>query len=381
MSAVKRKNFYTIFPRTENFHLVKDVGMVPYILHRFYGYQSTIATYKNTDSYPFLNTEVQGLKLDFIPQTYRSRNANVALYILKNFRKIDALQFYHFEIDQVDMLGLFIILKKIFFQKSFTCIKCDGSDRFTNTDLSTVKFKFFRKWVISKINLFTVETSCDFNIIKSLKDYQNINLQLMPNGFFDGGKTIDISPKKEKIILTVGRLGTAQKNTEFLLEAFAAFAKTDPEWQLYLVGSIEESFQPQIEKFYSKNPALKARVVFTGAITDREIIGEYYRKSAVFILTSRAEGSPLVVPEALSAGCFHLLSDRINLKDDIICNGRFGRSFSIQDKADLIAAFHSLNQIDFEILKFEIQNFAYDLFYWPKVVEIIDTHFKKSIHN
>lgn len=350
--------------------------MVPYILQRYFNYDATVATYKNNESYSFLNDEVKGLKLDFIPKKYHNRNANIALYVLKNFRKIDVLQLYHFEIDQLDIIGLYIILKKLFLQKSFTYIKCDGSDRFTNTDINKIKFGFFRKWVIRQIDLFTVETTADFNIIKGLKEYQNINLQLMPNGFFDNGEKIDISQPKEKIILTVGRLGTHQKNTEFLLEAFAEFAKTNHEWKLCLVGSIEEDFKPKIDDFYKHNPSLNDRVEFTGSITDRKQIKEYYRKSAVFILTSRSEGSPLVLPESLSMGCFNLLSDKINLKDDVINNGRFGRSFSINEKNELVSIFESLNSLDFELLKFEIQKLAYDQFYWPKAVKIIDDSFK-----
>lgn len=350
--------------------------MVPYILQRYFNYDATVATYKNNESYSFLNDEVKGLKLDFIQKKYKNRNANVALYILKNFRKIDILQLYHFEIDQIDMIGLYIILKKFFLQKPFTYIKCDGSDRFTNTDINKIKFRFFRKWVISEINLFTVETTIDFNIIKGLQDYKNINLQLMANGFFDNGEKIDISQPKEKIILTVGRLGTHQKNTEFLLESFAEFAKTDDEWKLCLVGSIEEDFMPKIETFYKENSALKNRVHFTGSITDRKQIQEYYRKAAVFILTSRNEGSPLVLPESLSMGCFNLLSDKINLNEDVINDGLFGRSFSIDNKNELVSIFKSLNSLDFEVLKLEIQKLAYDQFYWPKAVEMIYNSYK-----
>lgn len=351
--------------------------MVPYILYRCHDFDATIATYRNNENYRYLEDEVRGLTLDIIPKKFKNRNVNIALYILKNFKKIDILQLYHFEIDQLDILGMYIILKRIFFQRPFTYIKCDGSDRFTNTDLKKIKFKFFRKWVIGQIDLFTVETTTDFKIIRSLKDYQGINLQLMPNGFFDNGEKIDISQPKEKIILTVGRLGTHQKNTEFLLASFTEFAKTNHVWKLCLVGSIEEDFKSKIETFFQENPSLRDRVHFTGPIADRKIMQDYYRRSAVFILTSRAEGSPLVLPESLSMGCFNLLSNKINLRDDVMNNGRFGTSFSIENTAELVSVFQLLDSKDFEVLKYEIQKSAYEQFYWPKVLETIETSYKK----
>ncbi len=49
--------FATFFPACENTHLTKEVGMIPYILHRDFGYDSYIICYKNGD-YPHLETKV-----------------------------------------------------------------------------------------------------------------------------------------------------------------------------------------------------------------------------------------------------------------------------------------------------------------------------------
>ena len=47
---MKKKKFLTIFPLTENVHLTKDVVMIPYVLYKEFGYESTIATYKNNNT-------------------------------------------------------------------------------------------------------------------------------------------------------------------------------------------------------------------------------------------------------------------------------------------------------------------------------------------
>ena len=80
--------FLTIFPNAENVHLIKDVGMIPYTLHREYGYDSTIASYKN-GVYPYYETEVKGITQVFISKKFNNEILNVCWFILMNFRKYD----------------------------------------------------------------------------------------------------------------------------------------------------------------------------------------------------------------------------------------------------------------------------------------------------
>ena len=64
-------NYRVLFPRAENSHLIRDVGMIPYTLHKLYGADAAVVTYKNGE-YPYLQDEVQGLKLDFIANKFNS---------------------------------------------------------------------------------------------------------------------------------------------------------------------------------------------------------------------------------------------------------------------------------------------------------------------
>ncbi|WP_242846035.1 hypothetical protein [Clostridium novyi] len=54
--------YYT--PNTKNVNLVKEMGMIPYKLHKKFGYDAKIACY-NLDEYTYLNEEVKGLKTRF----------------------------------------------------------------------------------------------------------------------------------------------------------------------------------------------------------------------------------------------------------------------------------------------------------------------------
>jgi len=90
--------FVTIFPICENVHLTKDLGQIPFFLHKTYGYNSSIVSYKNSDNYSNLNGEVNGLTMEFIENTGRLSflEKGVLKYIRKNAKNIDVLNLYIF---------------------------------------------------------------------------------------------------------------------------------------------------------------------------------------------------------------------------------------------------------------------------------------------
>ena len=49
--------YVTLFLKTENVHLLKDVGMIPYYLYKEHGMDCTIATYNNSGDYTYLEKE------------------------------------------------------------------------------------------------------------------------------------------------------------------------------------------------------------------------------------------------------------------------------------------------------------------------------------
>lgn len=372
------KTFYTIFPRAENFHLIKDVGMVPFILQKYYGADSTITTFKNNKDYPYITNELNGLKIDFIEQIFKSNSLNLICYILRNFKKIDILQFYHFEVNQLDIIGFYIILRKIFFKKSFTYIKCDGSGRFVDTNLDIIRFKFFRKWVIKNIDLYTIETDKDFHIIKSLSNYKNINLKIMANGFYNFKKDDDNDDEKEKVFLFVGRVGSAQKNVELLVEAFIKFNKVNPAWKLLIVGKIEGNFNLYINSVFEENHEISNFIQIIGEVNSREELEKYYKKSAVFVLPSRYESFGISCVEALSWGCSLILSDEVPLQKEFE-NAKGVTFFKNEDENELLNAMllYSKNDSDKNEIDYRI-NFAYEHFYWPKVLKVVDDAYNIS---
>ena len=179
-----------------------------------------------------------------------------------------------------------------------------------------------------------VATSC-----RSLRDALNRNPDVhfpcrwFPNGFFNPGKMQIIADpeKKENILLTVGRIGTAQKNNAEMLIAFARVSDELPDWSLRLVGIIAPEFQSFIDQYFAQRPDLKDRVVFTGAIENKDQLYCEYERAKVFILTSQLEGgTPNVIAEALFHGCMFITSD-IDAADDITDFGALGAKYKLGD--------------------------------------------------
>ena len=121
--------------------------------------------------------------------------------------------------------------------------------------------------------------------------------------------------KKEHAFLTVGRIGTYQKNTDMILDALTHVDMKD--WKFYFVGPMINGFDMQspsnyqavFDSFLEKNPEKKGHVIVVGEIKDTKTLYEYYIQSSVFVLTSRYEGFANVTAEAAACGCYLLGTD------------------------------------------------------------------------
>ena len=118
--------FVTLFPATENVHLTKDVGCIPYMLHKEYGYDSKIVTFNNGD-YPYINEYLSGLKIEFIKKG--NERFSCLEYVIKHAKEIDILNMYHMSLGK--SLLCFYIYKKVN-HKGIAYLKLD-------MDLRTIK--------------------------------------------------------------------------------------------------------------------------------------------------------------------------------------------------------------------------------------------------
>lgn len=223
--------------------------------------------------------------------------------------------------------------------------------------------------MLKGIDVVSVETTRLYEVLK-LKEFFANNLTYLPNGFYDNGEPIIVADSmKEKFFLTVGRIGTHQKATEVLLKAFIEFCKMDEQWNLKIAGPIEEHFHATINELRFNNPKVFQRIRFIGEITNRADLQLLYKRASIFILPSRFESFGIVFVEAMSTGC-QIISSDITPAHDLGLS-KWGRIFPVDDHGALSKCMIEMSRTDSHKTK-QIQKFAYDNFYWPRILERID---------
>ena len=125
----------------------------------------------------------------------------------------------------------------------------------------------------------------------------------------------------DKIILAVGSL-SRQKGFDLLVEAFSGICSEHPDWKLVILGeqgdkNSEKHQRKKIER-QVKESGLSGRVHIPGRVGN---VGDWYQRANLFVLSSRYEGFPNVVLEAMVAGCPCIAFDCDTGPRDIIENG------------------------------------------------------------
>ena len=140
-----------------------------------------------------------------------------------------------------------------------------------------------------------------------------------------------------KHFLAIGRFTPLHKGIDLLISAFHLFAKNNTEWELDIVGEGPEGdcYQSLIDKYHLWN-----RVHIHPFTND---IQSYYSKAQIFVLSSRWEGMPLVLVEAMSHGLPVVTSDLPICKEIL---GEFGMYFKNGDVKELAQRLEEATKIN-----------------------------------
>lgn len=319
----KTIRFVTLYPRGSAVELYKDVGQIPYTLGLREDVESKlICCYATPEEVK--QKGPKGLHYGQISMLFHNQTLTGLVYILGNARKVDWFNFYHGGRHTYYWSKLYKLLNpegKVYLKLDLSylgCKKYSGDKK---------ELKIFEK-SIGIADIVSVESE---KIKELTQQFTKQNLEVFENGYIEVPHThSDTMPKREKCFITVGRLGTYEKATDILLEAFARSAAMH-DWTLKLVGSVAPEFAGQKEAFFDKYPDLTKRVIFTGPIYDREKLYEEYASARVFVLPSRYEASPLVGPEALRCGLRMILSDSIPPIKELTNDLKFGTVIKADD--------------------------------------------------
>ncbi len=387
MSEKNLTLFFTI-KEFEKVHLYKDVGLTPYYIGKEYNLDVDII-YSNSEKKE-LPKEFRNMALIEIPyyniwkflqkidKFKILENISFYKYLLQKAKEIDNLMFFHIGIDKFFLVILYKLLNK----KGKVYFKMDsninGVRAINKNNISFVKKiqKVFLRNLIKKIDLISIETQDAYNEIQRNGLYnKNIENKLIyiPNGFdeeyiIENNISIKEFEEKENIMITIGRIGTEQKNNEMLLSSLNNLDLKD--WKVYIIGPYTDDFKIKYDDFIINNPDKKEKVKLIGNIEDKNLLYGYYNRAKVFLLTSRWEGSAIVYPEALRFGNY-IITTNVGGAQDITNNGKIGTvteiENTIQFRDEILKVID--NKIDLEEKYNKSLQLSKEKFLWNEIVK------------
>ena len=171
--------------------------------------------------------------------------------------------------------------------------------------------------------------------------FHQYDLQFLPTVIYNPLtlKSGNPSQGNSKRFLTVGRFTPLHKGIDLLIEAFHLFAQKNHEWILDIVGEGKE--EPKYRALINKYE-LEDRITihpFTNQIQN------YYSNAQVYVLSSRWEGMPLVLVEAMSHRLPIVTSD-LPVCQEIL--GDFGLYFEGGNVVDLAQRLEDAAHLDWQ---------------------------------
>lgn len=333
---MKRYNICVIpaYP-LENVQLLKDRILIPYVCYRQFGQGLTIVTQK-VEEYPYLSY-LEGAQLHALPCTDELPHMEAAMqYVTCHYQEIDLLFLFGARLEYAGLAAQYKALRP----DGIIYLKLDINSGWANAlPLDHKPYADF----LDACDII----SCEARRLQHLISRKwRRTIEYIPNGLYYPlypSMAQTTYTDKENLILTVGRLGSVQKNSHVLLYAYAlAYLQFTEPWDLVMIGSITPEFQEIYDTFCREFPPIAPHVRLTGSIADKALLHSYYRRAKIFALTSQMEGgSPNVYAEAAGFGCTVLTTD-IDCAQDMTDGERLGKIVkdpdNIQDYAQALFA-------------------------------------------
>lgn len=341
-------------------------------LSKKYNYKFTLITYGDNSEFKILNKseEFEVIPIYSLLKESKFKSINLIKSFLIPF-KIKKIIDTHDIIHQHQLQGAWVsILTKLI--NKIPLLVRTGYDvltfaKYENKSKFKIKlFKLLTKYSLKFCDTYTVTSKSDFSIIKTdFSKYIN-KVKIRPN-YVDVLHTKDVLQRPQNKILSVGRL-VDQKNFEKLI---IEFTNTNDDIIIDIVGTGELGNQ-----ILKKANTLNVKVNLLGNLTNNELMN-LYQNYKFYISTSKFEGNPKSILEAMSAGCI-VIASNIKNHSEIIENYKSGILFDLNNPS-LIKLLNNLNEN--ENLCREISKNATSYIYNHNSIDILSKNIDKDYIN
>lgn len=207
----------------------------------------------------------------------------------------------------------------------------------------SMKYKIWDRFAPFIYSATTVLTKADAIVMKD-KYHHHKRVFVMPNpltftpvtvmpggGLFNGESMI----QKEKVILAAGRLDNWRyKGWDLLIQAAKELRPLllQENWIICVAGGGTERTQLFLETL-RHDAGVEDCLQFIGYRKDMK---DLFQKASIFFLSSRSEGLPMVLIEAMSQGCAPVACDNIGRTSEIITNDFEGLLYRTADVKGMV---------------------------------------------
>ncbi len=185
-------------------------------------------------------------------------------------------------------------------------------------------------------------------------EHTSVPIRVISNGY---DPIADRYPPKRNCILVVSRM-FERKGVQFFLEAIRDF-RTD--WEIIIAG--DGPYLPRLKRMAR---GLPSEVRFTGFIDRRQLL-DLYGAARIFVFPSAQENFPVVLLEAMHAGCAIITTDAEGCAEVV---GDSGIQVPTEDSDAIRSALERLVKNPLEVERFSGKaRRRSEEFRWPKIAQ------------
>jgi GalNAc-alpha-(1->4)-GalNAc-alpha-(1->3)-diNAcBac-PP-undecaprenol alpha-1,4-N-acetyl-D-galactosaminyltransferase len=201
-----------------------------------------------------------------------------------------------------------------------------------STDVNQV-WQILMKLTYRHADFVTLLTESALAFYPNESGYQSI---VMPNPVV----TPDPAVETERLLaspmlIAIGRL-QPQKGFDLLMKAFSQLRHKYPDWQLTILG--EGPIRGELEELRSQLQSID-KIHLPGQVKN---VNAYLRQADIFVLSSRFEGFPMSLCEAMACGLPVIATDCLSGPREIITDGVDGMLVATEDIGALVCGLDAL---------------------------------------